>query len=80
MYQDARLWKRVREQILVDGKSIRYVSATTRISRATIRKMLDNELPPLPNKGTKPKDAAKVVTEASTAKPKGKQEWMGVVV
>jgi len=49
MYQDEKLWKRVRYRILEKGESIRHVSETTSIHRVTIRKILKHEHP-LPHK------------------------------
>jgi hypothetical protein len=45
MLTDLAQWKRIRHQILNDGASIRQVSKDTSISRTTIRKILDNEIP-----------------------------------
>ena len=45
MYQDLRLWNRIRRRILENGESIHHVSKMTLISRPTIRKMLKHEKP-----------------------------------
>ena len=45
VYQDVRLWNRIRRRILENGESIHHVSKTTLISRPTIRKMLKHEKP-----------------------------------
>jgi transposase len=45
MYRDAGQWSDIRNRILRKGASIRQVVRETRISRKTVRKMLDHPLP-----------------------------------
>tara|TARA_R110002012_G_scaffold316339_1_gene531175 strand:+ start:110 stop:538 length:429 start_codon:yes stop_codon:yes gene_type:complete len=46
MYRDPILWKNVRDFILEDGQSRREAALRFRMSRNTVRKMLQNEMPP----------------------------------
>ncbi len=46
MYCDPILWKNVRDYVLERGKSRREAALKFRMSRNTVRRMLQNEMPP----------------------------------
>jgi transposase len=78
MYANPKQWAAIRQRVLVLGESIRCVSCTERMSRNTVKKMLQFESPPGYARGTrKPKTlrVASLATPPRAKTPTAESSW-----